>query len=262
MADLIGIALTVPSQSPTSRPRAWRPLKACGAAVLRDGVYVLPSSSDAEAALQAIADELGQGGTAELLLLHPPTRTRHNASAPCSTARRSLPSCSVSCVRGSGPPTRCPCRRGTCANCAGSSSRRGRSTSSPANPRRKPGALWRKPSPASPRCRPRTSRALRGDGSPPCHAKPARAGPGHPGTAPHRPPGLRLADPPPHRPQRPLPLAGTTRRLSADGAAGLGAVSADAGVRRGEKYLERSETAFLLTAAAGLPGPRRLSFCH
>lgn len=72
MVDLIGLALTVPSQSPTSRTRAWRQLKACGAAVLRDGVYVLPATPDAEVALQAIADELGQaGGTAELLLLHP-----------------------------------------------------------------------------------------------------------------------------------------------------------------------------------------------
>lgn len=68
--DLIGLAMTLPSQSPTSRTRAWRQLKGCGAAVLRDGVYVLPAAPRHEEALLEIAREIeAAGGTAELLHL-------------------------------------------------------------------------------------------------------------------------------------------------------------------------------------------------
>jgi hypothetical protein len=67
---LIGLALTLPSQSPTSRTKAWRQLKGCGAAVLRDGVYVLPSAPRHEALLLEIGREIeAAGGTAELLQL-------------------------------------------------------------------------------------------------------------------------------------------------------------------------------------------------
>jgi hypothetical protein len=48
--------------------RAWRALKACGAAVLRDGVYVLPDNDTCRKTLAAIAaDVQANGGTAHLL---------------------------------------------------------------------------------------------------------------------------------------------------------------------------------------------------
>jgi hypothetical protein len=48
--------------------RAWRALKASGAAVLRDGVYLLPARDGCRAALAGIADDVREnGGTAYLL---------------------------------------------------------------------------------------------------------------------------------------------------------------------------------------------------
>ena len=68
---LIGLAITLPSHTTTPRTRAWRALKAMGAAVLRDGVYVLPAGMIHEDRLSEIAREVVRaGGTAELLSLH------------------------------------------------------------------------------------------------------------------------------------------------------------------------------------------------
>lgn len=68
---LIGLALALPSHTTTPRTKAWRALKAMGAAVLRDGVYVLPASAAHEDKLSAIAAEVEEAsGTAELLSLH------------------------------------------------------------------------------------------------------------------------------------------------------------------------------------------------
>ena len=62
------LILSLPTQNATARMRAWRALKALGAAVLRDGVYVLPDQPDLNAALAGIAVELrANGGTAHLL---------------------------------------------------------------------------------------------------------------------------------------------------------------------------------------------------
>jgi hypothetical protein len=41
------LIISLPTQTTTERVRLWRSLKASGAAVLRDGVYVLPQSDDA-----------------------------------------------------------------------------------------------------------------------------------------------------------------------------------------------------------------------
>lgn len=62
------LILTLPSQGSTARMRAWRSLKALGAAVLRDGVYLLPEQAGAGPALQAIAEDVRQhGGQAHVL---------------------------------------------------------------------------------------------------------------------------------------------------------------------------------------------------
>jgi hypothetical protein len=62
------LILSLPSENTAARMRVWRALKACGAAVLRDGVYLLPQSAEHQAALEGIADDLRQNdGTAHLL---------------------------------------------------------------------------------------------------------------------------------------------------------------------------------------------------
>lgn len=66
--DWLLLVLSLPTQNATARMRAWRALKASGAAVLRDGVYLLPAGDAHEAQLAAVADDVrGAGGSAELL---------------------------------------------------------------------------------------------------------------------------------------------------------------------------------------------------
>lgn len=56
---------TLPTQNATARMRAWRALKACGAAVLRDGVYLLPATEMHEKLLCKIEQDVVEtGGTA------------------------------------------------------------------------------------------------------------------------------------------------------------------------------------------------------
>jgi hypothetical protein len=62
------LVLSLPTANATARMRAWRALKACGAAVLRDGVYALPDGDDRGATLAAIAVDVREhGGTGRLL---------------------------------------------------------------------------------------------------------------------------------------------------------------------------------------------------
>jgi hypothetical protein len=62
------LILSLPTENAAARMRVWRALKASGAAVLRDGVYLLPQSAAHEQALNGIAADLLQsGGTAHLL---------------------------------------------------------------------------------------------------------------------------------------------------------------------------------------------------
>ncbi|QDF98387.1 chromate resistance protein [Azoarcus sp. DD4] len=62
------LILSLPSDNANARMRAWRALRACGAAVLRDGVYLLPQRDATRDTLTRIADEVReQGGSAHLL---------------------------------------------------------------------------------------------------------------------------------------------------------------------------------------------------
>jgi hypothetical protein len=62
------LILSLPTENATARMRAWRALKASGAAVLRDGVYLLPDEPRHADTLTAIAEDLRQNeGTAHLL---------------------------------------------------------------------------------------------------------------------------------------------------------------------------------------------------
>lgn len=62
------LILSLPTDNATARMRAWRALKSCGAAVLRDGVYAMPDAEEYAAKLAGIAaDVRAHGGTARLL---------------------------------------------------------------------------------------------------------------------------------------------------------------------------------------------------
>lgn len=62
------LILSLPTENATARMRCWRALKTCGAAVLRDGVYLLPAGDPHASALDSIAADLRRhGGTARLL---------------------------------------------------------------------------------------------------------------------------------------------------------------------------------------------------
>ena len=56
------LILSLPTENATVRMRAWRALRAAGAAVLRDGVYLLPARDDCRLTLEAIARDVQAGG--------------------------------------------------------------------------------------------------------------------------------------------------------------------------------------------------------
>ncbi|MFK8332570.1 chromate resistance protein ChrB domain-containing protein [Pseudomonas sp. BJa5] len=67
------LVLGLPTANSTERMRAWRALKACGAAVLRDGVYLLPEHVAGLEALEEIEREvLAINGTAYLFSINEP----------------------------------------------------------------------------------------------------------------------------------------------------------------------------------------------
>ncbi len=62
------LVLSLPTRNSTARMRAWRALKALGAAVLRDGVYLLPETPLLRQALQGVAaDVRASQGSAHLM---------------------------------------------------------------------------------------------------------------------------------------------------------------------------------------------------
>jgi hypothetical protein len=64
----LALVLSLPTENATLRMRAWRALKALGAAALRDGVYLLPDRPDTRAALESTAAEVQSAkGSAHLL---------------------------------------------------------------------------------------------------------------------------------------------------------------------------------------------------
>src|SRR5687767_9286680 len=68
MKSWLFLILSLPTENSTARMRAWRALKASGAAVLRDGVYVLPDQASCQSVLSAVAaDVRAGGGTAHLI---------------------------------------------------------------------------------------------------------------------------------------------------------------------------------------------------
>jgi hypothetical protein len=68
MNTWLTLIITLPTENATARMRAWRALKASGAAVMRDGVYLLPQRPPCQVTLAGIAaDVQAAGGSAYLL---------------------------------------------------------------------------------------------------------------------------------------------------------------------------------------------------
>jgi len=62
------LVISLPTENATERMRVWRALKATGAGVLRDGVYVLPARPDLQDVLTELAAEITDaGGSAHVL---------------------------------------------------------------------------------------------------------------------------------------------------------------------------------------------------
>jgi hypothetical protein len=62
------LIISLTTENATARMRAWRTLKASGAAVLRDGVYLLPEREQCRATFDAVAsDVVANGGSAFVL---------------------------------------------------------------------------------------------------------------------------------------------------------------------------------------------------
>lgn len=66
--NLLALILSLPTENATARQRAWRSLKASGAAVLRDGVYLLPERADCRATLDGLASAVREAGGAAYVL--------------------------------------------------------------------------------------------------------------------------------------------------------------------------------------------------
>jgi hypothetical protein len=66
------LVTSLPTENATARMRVWRALKAIGAGVLRDGVYVLPERPDLQEVLAGLAGEITEaGGSAHVLRVEP-----------------------------------------------------------------------------------------------------------------------------------------------------------------------------------------------
>ena len=68
MTMWLELVLSLPTENATARMRAWRALKSSGAAVLRDGVYLLPQRDACRALLEGVADDVRAAGGAAYLL--------------------------------------------------------------------------------------------------------------------------------------------------------------------------------------------------
>ncbi|MHC8333749.1 chromate resistance protein ChrB domain-containing protein [Pseudomonas sp. LB3P25] len=77
MSKWLALILGLPTANATERMRAWRALKASGAAVLRDGAYLLPDTGACREALASIErDILSINGTAYVLPVVDPVGER------------------------------------------------------------------------------------------------------------------------------------------------------------------------------------------
>ncbi|HVK99098.1 MAG TPA: Chromate resistance protein ChrB, partial [Dongiaceae bacterium] len=70
---MITLILSLPTENATARQRIWRSLKSSGAAVLRDGVYLMPDRKDCRTTLETLATDVREaGGNAHVLRVEEP----------------------------------------------------------------------------------------------------------------------------------------------------------------------------------------------
>lgn len=62
MISWLILIISLPTENATVRMRAWRALKQSGAAVLRDGVYLMPDRAACKALLETVAADVREGG--------------------------------------------------------------------------------------------------------------------------------------------------------------------------------------------------------
>ncbi len=68
LVEWLALVTTLPSRNTAARMRLWRAVKALGAAVLRDGVYLLPAREATGEALRTLAEDVrAAAGSAEVL---------------------------------------------------------------------------------------------------------------------------------------------------------------------------------------------------
>lgn len=68
MNNWLLLILSLPTENATVRMRAWRAVKACGAVVLRDGVYLLPSLDGCREVFRRVSDEVKEAGGSVFLM--------------------------------------------------------------------------------------------------------------------------------------------------------------------------------------------------
>lgn len=73
MTYWLSLIISLPTENANTRMRTWRALKASGAAVLRDGVYLMPEQEACRAVFETVAAEVSSsGGTAYVLRVEEP----------------------------------------------------------------------------------------------------------------------------------------------------------------------------------------------
>lgn len=66
------LIVSLPTSGATTRMRIWRSLKVCGAAAMRDGVYLMPAGPGSEATMEQLAQECSKdAGSAWLMIVQP-----------------------------------------------------------------------------------------------------------------------------------------------------------------------------------------------
>ena len=86
MNTWIALITSLPTENATARMRAWRSLKASGAAVLRDGVYLMPDRGSCRDKLETVATEVRAAeGTALVVRLEEPIEGKFMALFDRST---------------------------------------------------------------------------------------------------------------------------------------------------------------------------------
>lgn len=100
------LVLSLPTENATARMRAWRALKAAGAAVLRDGVYLLPAGDGHAHALQAVADDVrANDGEAQVFAAEPRDGAEYAALFDRGTEYGTLLAEIATCRAGLSPDT-------------------------------------------------------------------------------------------------------------------------------------------------------------